>query len=133
MAAITDTIQILDNDDSFDDMNKTGTFLQTSMTTRRVKKMGALSELRTSQKQSMREKLLKALSSTAIQSESKDLMIAYAKLDSFTKVRKAIENQVTALKTQKKDEVDHRDFCVKEFGKNKLAKEENDDELANLL
>jgi len=45
------------------------------------------------------------------------------RLDAFTKVKKAIDAMITELRTEKADEIKHKDFCVEEFDKNEL---END-------
>ena len=45
------------------------------------------------------------------------------KLDAFEKVKKAISDMVSALQTEKADEIKHKDFCVEEFNTNQLATE----------
>merc|ERR1719453_2373796 len=45
------------------------------------------------------------------------------KLDAFTRVKKAIDDMVTALLQEKADEIKHKDFCVEEFNTNELQTE----------
>jgi len=45
------------------------------------------------------------------------------KLDAFTRVKKAIDDMVTALLQEKADEIKHKDFCVEEFNSNELQTE----------
>merc|ERR550537_1580121 len=41
-----------------------------------------------------------------------------ARLDSFTRVKKAIDDMVNQLLAESKDEIKHKDFCVSEFNTN---------------
>lgn len=43
-----------------------------------------------------------------------------AKIDGFTKVKKAMDDMVTALKKEQQDEVDQKRYCVKSFKKNEV-------------
>jgi len=45
------------------------------------------------------------------------------KLDAFTRVKKAIDDMVSALLQEKADEIKHKDFCVEEFNTNELQTE----------
>merc|ERR1719214_313883 len=55
--------------------------------------------------------------------------IAYqAKLDSFTKVKKAIDDMIGALIEEKKAEIKQKDFCVEEFNTNGVATERKERE-----
>jgi len=54
------------------------------------------------------------------------------RLDAFTKVKKAIEDMITALLQEKADEIKHKDFCVDELDKNTLETEEKDRQKADL-
>eukprot|EP00971_Amphidinium_carterae_P209694 4159675-Amphidinium_carterae.1 len=42
------------------------------------------------------------------------------RLDAFTKVKAAIDDMVTQLLKEKKDEIEHKDWCVEEFNTNEL-------------
>jgi len=44
-----------------------------------------------------------------------------ARLDAFTKVKKAIDDMVAELIQQKKDEIKHRDWCIQEIDTNERA------------
>merc|ERR1719183_978921 len=61
------------------------------------------------------------------------------KNDVFAKVKQNIDNMVTALKKTQKDEVDQKDFCIKEFHQNEMMttektnkKEDLTNEIADL-
>jgi len=45
------------------------------------------------------------------------------KLDAFVEVKKAIDDMVTQLMAEKKDEIKHKDFCVEEFNTNQVQTE----------
>merc|ERR1719453_18420 len=45
------------------------------------------------------------------------------KLDAFTRVKRAIDDMVSALLQEKADEIKHKDFCVEEFNTNELQTE----------
>merc|ERR1719263_955564 len=88
----------------------------------------------------MKQKLLNLLSSSAsTNARTKAHMQAvamikmYAEADAFTKVRKAIEKQIATLKAEKADDVDHRDYCVAEFAKNKNLFEAEEDKNEGLV
>jgi chromosome segregation ATPase len=55
------------------------------------------------------------------------------KLDAFEKVKKAIDDMVAQLLTEKKDEIKHKDFCVEEFNTNQLQTEKKESEKADLI
>jgi hypothetical protein len=112
IAAVADTIKILDSDEAFGQFNKSLSFLQTETT------------------ESRRNRVVALLNGVEHPQDSAKLaMIALsAKLDAFVKVKKAIADMITELKAQQKDEQDHRDFCIKEFNQNEL---ENDAEIDN--
>jgi chromosome segregation ATPase len=46
------------------------------------------------------------------------------RLDAFEKVKKAIDDMITALLKEKEDEIKHKDFCVDELNQNQLQTEE---------
>jgi len=46
-------------------------------------------------------------------------LAARVKLDSFTRVKKALNDQIAELLKEKADEIKHKDFCVAELDKNK--------------
>ena len=106
IAAISETIKILSDDDAFDLFGKTTGFLQTKEQSkaREAMRMRASSQLRVLGKKTNNLQLL-ALSQQV-------------KLDGFVKVKKAIDEMAADLKKQLADEVDQRDWCQKEFQEN---------------
>jgi len=55
------------------------------------------------------------------------------KLDAFVKVKKAIDDMVSALLKEKADEIKHKDFCVEEFNTNQLQTEDKTRDKTDLL
>jgi len=110
--AVQDTIEILNSDTSFDAMEKTvntPSLLQTS---------GSSVE----QEQAARQhRVADVLSEAAGRLHSATLSLAAtrAQLDAFTKVKAMIDEMVAELTKQQKDEVDHRDWCIKNMNENK--------------
>merc|ERR1719352_584923 len=64
----------------------------------------------------------KRLQQTAKKTGSSALLAlsASVQLDGFEKVKKAINDMISDLKQQQKDEVKHKDFCQKEMHKNEV-------------
>merc|ERR1719456_2099109 len=108
--AVTDTIGILNSDESFEAFDKmqAPVFLQTDATA--------------SQKE-RRQQAVSALQRAARISGSPQvaLLAASAQLDAFTEVKALIEKMVAELTKQQKDEVDHRDWCIDELNSNKRS------------
>jgi predicted nucleic acid-binding Zn-ribbon protein len=108
--AVTDTIKILNSDESFEAFDKmvAPVFLQTDVTA--------------SQKE-RRQRAVSALQRAAGLSGSPQiaLLAASAQLDAFTKVKALIDKMVAELTKQQQDEVDHRDWCIDELNSNKRA------------
>merc|ERR1719454_1039731 len=106
--AVSDTIKILNSDESFEafDKQEAPVFLQTDSTA--------------SQKE-RRQKVVSVLQRAARLSGSPQvaLLAASAQLDAFTKVKALIDKMVAELTTQQKDEVDKRDWCIEELNTNK--------------
>merc|ERR1712226_1477525 len=48
------------------------------------------------------------------------------RLDAFERVKKSIDDMVSALLKEKADEIKHKDFCVDEFNKNQLETEKKE-------
>jgi len=107
IAAVEDTIEILNSDDAFAAFDKTSnSFLQVS-----------------SQQQ---EKARRAQASAVLQKAAREtnqpklaLIAISAQLDVFTKVKEEIDKMVAELQTQQKDEIDHRDNCIESLNTNK--------------
>jgi len=109
IAAVSDTIKILNSDESFEsfDKMKAANFLQTwSAATEQV------------QRQRAAEVIARAGSSPALA-----LIASSVKLDAFEKVKEVIDKLVAELKTQQADEVAKRDWCTDELNKNKRLTE----------
>jgi outer membrane murein-binding lipoprotein Lpp len=117
--AVADTIQILDSDDTFDQMTKT--------VNKDVDSTGIANFLQTDARRVKREKVLSLIESIKSKDPRIALIATYAKLDAFVKVKKAIADMITELNAQQQDEVDHRDFCIKEFNQNGLDTEAETD------
>jgi len=105
IAAVEDTIEILNSDDSFANFDTTvNSFLQVSTA-----------------EQQLRSKAVAVLQRAAGLTNSPKLaLIAIsAQLDVFTKVKSLIDNMVIELKEQQNDEIDHRDNCIDSLNTNK--------------
>merc|ERR1719261_72664 len=104
--AVTDTIKILNSDESFEAFDKqvAPVFLQT-----------------VASQQERRQQAVSALQRAAQLSGSPQvaLLAASAQLDAFTKVKALIDKMVAELTTQQKDEAEHRDWCISELNTNK--------------
>jgi hypothetical protein len=55
------------------------------------------------------------------------------RLDAFTRVKKAIDDMIAQLLTEKADEIKHKDFCVDEFNANQLQTERKERERLDLV
>lgn len=128
ISAVADTIAILNSDDSFDQFDKT---VNSETTETNFESSNAFIQLALSN-QRKSEKVISLLEKVAIKDPKVALIATYAKLDAFTKVKKAISDMVKELEVQQKDEVDHRDFCNTEFNKNQLETEAESDNHDNL-
>merc|ERR1719390_505744 len=108
--AVSDTIKILNSDESFEAFDKmvAPVFLQTDSTS--------------SQKE-RRQQAVSALQRAARLSGSPQIamLAASAQLDAFTKVKALIDKMVAELTKQQSDEVDHRDWCISELNSNKRS------------
>lgn len=115
ISAVDDTIKILNDDEAFDNFDKTVNvaLLQTS---------GGLS---TAEQHARGQRAASLLATAAEQSHSPklSLLATMLNLDAFTKVKEEIDKMVVQLEKQQKDEVAHRDWCVKELGVNNRSTE----------
>jgi len=116
IAAVDDTIKILNEDKSFENFDKTVNvaLLQTSATS------------------SQKERLYRASSlleraATQIGVPELALLASRVQLDAFTKVKEEIDKMVTELNRQQQDEIEHRDWCIDELNKNNRSTEEQYD------
>jgi len=107
ISAVSDTIKILNSDDSFEAFDKmqAPAFLQIESA---------------SGDQERRQRLVKVLERASAVSGSPQLVLlaSSAKLDAFTKVKEVIDKLIAELKVQQKEEVEHRDWCTGELNSN---------------
>jgi len=127
MTALSETIAILQQDTARDAMSSTFSLLQvasgsgTSLHQRRAM-------------QHRRQAASAALRRAAGQVHDPELSILATKveLDSFTRVKKAIDDMIAILRTQQSDEVKKTDWCKAEFHENEMSTARNTDEKAGL-
>jgi len=102
--AISKAIETLDSDDAHESFSKTApSFLQQSESaTRRQLAAEALGQA------SQRDARLSDLAKQT-------------KMDTFTKVKKAMDDMVAALKKEQQDEVKHKEYCVKSLRENDIS------------
>jgi hypothetical protein len=127
IAAVSEVIAMLSDDDAFDLFGKTVD----------SGSLPSFVQLRASEKH-VRARVVSELQTLARKTGSLQLaaLSVHARLDAFTKIKALIDDMVTVLKKDQADEVEHRDFCVSEFDKNSvetLNKENELKDLANLL
>mmetsp|Transcript_35530 Transcript_35530/g.94110 ORF Transcript_35530/g.94110 Transcript_35530/m.94110 type:complete len:699 (-) Transcript_35530:90-2186(-) len=118
MAAVEDTIKILNSDEAFASMDKTvSSFVQVSSVT---------ASEETSETVAKRNKVSTLLQKVAgsTGAPALALLAASAQLDTFEKVKVEIDKMVAELGKQQKDEVGHRDWCIKELNSNNRSMEE---------
>lgn len=130
IAAVEDTIKILNSDQAFANFDKS------------VNSAGQLGSATTFLQQSseskvqaaQREKAATLLQKAAGKSSSMALALVamHVQLDAFTKVKAEIDKMVAELGQQQKDEVAHRDDCISSLHENKREEEANYDKKSNL-
>jgi len=130
IAAVGDTIAFLNSDEAHAMFDKTvnSFFLQTK----------AVSDSNMAQKvkeQRLRDQAGAALARVASHNASPQLVLIMTSvhLDAFTKVIAEIDKMTAELKKQQQDEVEKRDWCIKELNQNELTREAKYDEQANQL
>jgi len=104
MAATSKALEILNGDEAQAMFSKTFSFIQLEETA--TTKMMAMRRLSVS-------KLLSQFGSPALAA-----LAVRVRLDSFTRVKKAIDDMVNELTAQNADEIKHKDFCTTEFNTN---------------
>jgi len=121
IAAVDDTIKILNDDSAFEAFDKVANvaLLQTSVTS------------------GQRERLHRATSvldiaAARLGAPELSLLATRARLDQFTKVKEEIDKMVVELNKQQQDEIEHRDWCIDELNKNNRSTEEQYDIKENL-
>jgi chromosome segregation ATPase len=124
IAAVTDTIKILNNDESFEVFDKqvapNPDFLQTAS--------ASTEQMRRQQIVSLLQRAARAQGA----SPQIALIAASAQLDSFTKVKEMIDKMIKELATQQQDEIAHRDLCIDDLNSNEKSTAAADDKKVNL-
>merc|ERR1719375_1565774 len=105
--AVSDTIKILNSDESFEafDKQEAPVFLQTDSSAQKERRQKAVSALQRAARVSGSPQIA--------------LLAASAQLDAFTEIKALIDKMVSALSTQQKDEVAFRDECIDNLNTNK--------------
>jgi hypothetical protein len=114
--AVAETIEILTGDEARDAMSGTYSFLQTSSQKSRRAQAAAL------------------LRKVALKNHSPEIsfLASTVELDAFTKVKKAIDDMVVALKQEQADEVKKNDYCTEAIQSNEMDIAKADDLMADL-
>jgi len=126
IAAVDDTIKILNDDKSFDNFEKSFAFIQEASS----------SANRETQEQQMRQhRAAKVLEGAAARLGIPALstLAIKAQLDAFTKVKAAIDKMIEELNKQNADEIEHRDWCIEEMNENTRDTQLNDDKKNSLI
>jgi len=116
--AVSETISVLMADEARDTFSSTYSFLQTSDDSHRHDRTRAVQLLRQAAHKTNDPKL--AVLATAVQ------------LDSFTRVKKAIDDMVAMLKVEQADEVKKNDFCNDELHENDMTTQKTEDRKSDL-
>ena len=104
IAAVEDTIEILNSDTSFEAFDKgVNSFLQVD-----------------SEDKDRRNRAVAVLRKAAAHSKNPALALiaVAAQLDVFTKIKEEIDKLIGEMEAQQADEVEHRDFCIKSLNEN---------------
>jgi len=128
IAAVQDTIKFLNSDEAFNLFDKS---VNTAFT-----QVATVSNSEAKQReQRLRDRAGAALAKVAGHSPSPQLVLIMTSvhLDAFTKVIAEIDKMIAQLKTQQKDEVEQRDWCIAELNKNNLTMEATYDTQAALI
>jgi hypothetical protein len=104
IAAVSEAISILSDDDAHDNFSKTLSFAQVHHERRRGVAL-----------------LRKAAHVNGPRSAALTQLADHAQLDVFVKIRKSIDDMVASLKKEQADEVKEKDVCVKELRENEKA------------
>jgi len=117
IAAVSEALKFLSSDDAHDLFSKTFNFVQVKLSSdsRRVHAAAVL------------ETAAKALADPKLSTIAQSV-----RLDAFTKVKKAIDDMITALTKEKEDEIKHRDFCIDSLNTNESNTNEETRNLKDL-
>jgi len=124
IAAVADTINILNTDAAFETFGDTAFLQMSSMT----------AVQNTQDKQQRLRKVSSILQKAAIGLSSPELSLlaASAQNDAFAKVKEMIDKMIVQLTTQQSDESKHRDWCIKEMHSNERSTAEASDKRDSL-
>merc|ERR1719420_1199291 len=108
IAAVSEALGILNSDEAHDQMNKSLKFIQRG------------SSFSGTRMRQMRTKAARLFLEAGIRIGSPRLseLAVSTRGDVFAKVKKAIDDMLTQLKTEQKDEMKHRDWCIDELNTN---------------
>jgi len=109
MQAVAETINILQQDEARDAMSST--YTAPSFVQRSARGGGA----RAAAAQALRRH------AKALRSPELSILATSVELDSFTRVKKAIDKMIAMLKQQQEDEVKHNDWCKDELHENEMS------------
>jgi len=123
LTAVENAIETLNSEEVFKLFDKSLGFLQMSST-------AAEGESLKMKRQSAASTLERAAAQT--DSPMLALLAGRVRLDAFTEVKKAISGMVAELEKQQQDEVEKKDWCVKEFHENDKADKAADTKKGNL-
>merc|ERR1719359_2684917 len=116
MKAVSETIQILTEDEARDAMSSTyASLVQLSSRTHRSKEQRARSAA-----------LLRA-AARETKNPALSLLATSVELNAFTKVKKAIDDMIVMLKKQQEDEVKHKDWCTEELHQTNMTAMKTED------
>merc|ERR1719484_296646 len=120
IAAVSEAISILNDDDAHDMFSKTLGFTQVNavLDVSKSKRRHAIAILTDAAKKSGNAEIA--------------MLAATAQLDAFTKVIAAIDEMVVGIEKQKADEIKHRDFCIADLAQNEKATAVGTDEKGDI-
>merc|ERR1740121_2057175 len=129
IVAVSDTIQILNSDDAFNNFDKT---VNTAFFQVRSKKNANKG---TAAQQQQLHEAAAVLRRVGMQFDAPQLLLlaTKTKLDAFTKVKAEIHKLVAELGQQQQDEVAHRDWCNEELASNERSTAEQNDRKDGLV
>merc|ERR1719265_819986 len=132
IAAVQDTIKFLNSDEAYEMFDKT---VNTAFTAFAQKVATVLDSQSKEHQQRLRDRAGAALAQVAGRNPSPQLVLIMTSvhLDAFTKVIAEIDKMTAELKKQQQDEVEQRDWCIKELNKNNLTQEAMYDQQASLM
>jgi len=130
IAAVEDTIKILNSDSAFENFGKTVTDPNSAGFVAGT----ALLQLSSGAEQKLRESASAVLqrAASAYSNPKMALLAASAGLDAFTQVKADIDKLVAEYQQQQKDEIEQRDWCIKELNTNERDTAAADDKASGL-